>query len=43
VSQGQGDGVKRLHHPVAGPPKMEFSAFAVDSRPDLDMVIYNPR
>ena len=40
--QGHGDGVKVLHHPIAGPLAMEFSAFAVDGRPDLNMVIYNP-
>jgi transcriptional regulator with XRE-family HTH domain len=41
--QGQhGDGTKILHHPVAGQLSMEFSAFAVDGRPDLTMVIYNP-
>ena len=40
--QGHGDGVKTLHHPIAGPLAMEFSAFAVDGRPDLNMVIYNP-
>ncbi|MEJ0024797.1 MAG: helix-turn-helix transcriptional regulator [Rhizomicrobium sp.] len=37
-----GDGVKVLHHPIAGPLSMEFSAFAVDGRSDLNMVIYNP-
>jgi len=37
-----GDGTKVLHHPTAGPLSMEFSAFAVDGRPDLSMVIYNP-
>jgi transcriptional regulator with XRE-family HTH domain len=40
--QGHGDGVKVLHHPIAGPLSMEFSAFAVDGRLDLNMVIYNP-
>jgi hypothetical protein len=40
--QGYGDGVKVLHHPVAGKLSMEFSTFAVDGRPDLNMVIYNP-
>ncbi|HUO91345.1 MAG TPA: helix-turn-helix transcriptional regulator [Rhizomicrobium sp.] len=40
--QAHGDGRKVLHHPVAGPLAMEFSAFAVDGRPDLTMVIYNP-
>lgn len=40
--QGHCDGVKVLHHPVAGKLSMEFSGFAVDGRPDLTMVIYNP-
>jgi transcriptional regulator with XRE-family HTH domain len=37
-----GDGTKTLHHAIAGPLRMEYSAFAVDGRPDLGMVIYNP-
>jgi len=40
--QGHGEGLKILHHPVAGKLAMEFSSFAVDGRPDLAMVIYNP-
>jgi transcriptional regulator with XRE-family HTH domain len=40
--QGHGDGLKVLHHPVAGELSMEFSGFAVDGRPDLTLVIYNP-
>jgi len=40
--QGHGDGRKVLHHPVAGELVMEFSGFAVDGRPDLTMVVYNP-
>lgn len=40
--QVHGDGLKVLHHPVAGKLSMEFSGFAVDGRPDLTMVIYNP-
>ncbi len=40
--QVHGDGVKTLHHPKAGALSMEFSAFAVDGRPDLNMVVYNP-
>lgn len=40
--QGHGDGVKALIHPIAGNLSMEFSAFVVDGRPDLAMVIYNP-
>lgn len=34
--------VKHLRHPVLGPISFEYSAFAVDGRPDLSMVIYNP-
>ena len=37
-----GDGVKRIHHPVAGLLSMEFSSFAVEGRPELGMIIYNP-
>src|SRR5262245_60121198 len=37
-----GEGVKQLRHPLLGPIAMEYSAFAVDGRPDLGMVVYNP-
>jgi transcriptional regulator with XRE-family HTH domain len=37
-----GEGTKRLHHPELGVLDMEFSAFAVDGRPDLGMVVYHP-
>jgi hypothetical protein len=37
-----GDGVKHMKHPVLGPISFEFSAFAIDGRPDLSMVVYNP-
>ena len=37
-----GEGVKRLRHPVLGAIELEYSAFAVDGRPDLGMVVYNP-
>ena len=37
-----GEGSKQLRHPVAGPLAMEFSTFAVDGRPDLSLVVYNP-
>jgi transcriptional regulator with XRE-family HTH domain len=40
--QAHGDGVKVLHHRAVGALKMELSAFAVDGRPDLNLVIYNP-
>jgi len=31
-----------MRHPVLGPIAFEYSAFAVDGRPDLTMVVYNP-
>jgi len=40
--QTHGDGVKRLRHPVLGPIALEYSSFAVDGRPDLQMIVYNP-
>lgn len=39
---GHADGLKRLHHPVHGLMELEFSAFSVDGRPDLGMIVYNP-
>ncbi|UFZ05257.1 helix-turn-helix transcriptional regulator [Bradyrhizobium ontarionense] len=42
VQGRHGDGVKVLQHPIAGSLSLEFSGFAVDGRPDLTMVIYNP-
>lgn len=40
--QRHGEGLKVLHHPVAGRLSLEFSGFAVDGRPDLTLVVYNP-
>ena len=37
-----GEGIKHLRHPVAGLLALEYSAFSVDGRPDLSLVIYNP-
>jgi transcriptional regulator with XRE-family HTH domain len=37
-----GEGVKHVRHPVLGPIAFEYSAFSVDGRPDLGMVVYNP-
>ncbi len=39
---GRADGIKRLHHPEIGLIELEFSTFAVDGRPDLGMMVYNP-
>jgi transcriptional regulator with XRE-family HTH domain len=40
--RSHGEGVKHIRHPVLGPIAFEHSAFAVDGRPDLSMVVYNP-
>lgn len=37
-----GEGVKHIRHPVLGAVTFEYSAFAVDGRADLSMVVYNP-
>jgi transcriptional regulator with XRE-family HTH domain len=37
-----GDGVKQLLHPDVGPIRLEYSGFAVDGRPDLSLIVYNP-
>jgi transcriptional regulator with XRE-family HTH domain len=40
--RSHGEVVKQIRHPVLGPLAFEYSAFAVDGRPDLSMVVYNP-
>lgn len=40
--RAHGDGVKHIRHPVLGPVAFEYSGFAVDGRPELSMVVYNP-
>jgi transcriptional regulator with XRE-family HTH domain len=40
--RGFGEGVKHIRHPLLGPIAFEQSAFAVDGRPDLSMLVYNP-
>jgi transcriptional regulator with XRE-family HTH domain len=37
-----GEGVKHIRHPVFGRFAFEYSAFAVDGRQDLSMVVYTP-
>lgn len=37
-----GGGNKRLIHPQAGEIALEYSSFAVDGRPDLGMMVFNP-
>jgi MmyB-like transcription regulator ligand binding domain len=42
VQGHHGEKVKHIRHPVLGPLAFEYSAFAVDGRTDLTMVVYNP-
>ncbi|MGK9051575.1 helix-turn-helix transcriptional regulator [Neorhizobium petrolearium] len=37
-----GEGAKTIRHAVVGEITFEFSSFAIDGRPDLKMMIYNP-
>jgi transcriptional regulator with XRE-family HTH domain len=37
-----GEVVKHIRHAILGPLAFEYSAFGVDGRPDLSMVVYNP-
>jgi len=37
-----GEGVKRIRHPVLGHIAFEYSAFAIEGRRDLSLVVYNP-
>lgn len=42
VRSNYGEGPKQIRHATAGPIALEYSAFAVDGRPDLNMVVYTP-
>jgi transcriptional regulator with XRE-family HTH domain len=42
VRGAHGEAVKHIRHPVLGRLAFEYSAFAVDGRSDLSMVVYNP-
>lgn len=37
-----GEVVKAINHPTAGRLSLDYSAFAVQGRPDLDLIIYTP-
>ncbi len=39
--RSHGEAIKRIRHPLLGSLAFEYSAFAVDGRPDLTMVVYN--
>jgi len=40
--RSHGEGTKTIRHRTLGLLSFEYSAFAVDGRPDLSMVVYNP-
>lgn len=40
--QQLGEGLKQIRHPEVGLLALEYSTFAVDGRPDLAMLVYNP-
>jgi transcriptional regulator with XRE-family HTH domain len=42
VRAAHGEAVKHIRHPTLGPLAFEYSAFAVDGRTDLSMVVHNP-
>ncbi|NWE46684.1 helix-turn-helix transcriptional regulator [Pseudomonas gingeri] len=39
---GDAETAKRLLHPELGPIELEYSAFSIDGRPDLGMIVYTP-
>ncbi|HTV93732.1 MAG TPA: helix-turn-helix transcriptional regulator [Verrucomicrobiae bacterium] len=40
--RNHGEGTKHIAHPTAGLMTFEYSSFAVDGKPHLNMVVYNP-
>jgi transcriptional regulator with XRE-family HTH domain len=42
VRAAHGEAVKHIRHPTLGPLAFEYSAFGVDGRTDLTMVVHNP-
>lgn len=42
LGHAEAGSTKRLRHPELGPIELEYSAFSVDGRPDLGMIIYAP-
>jgi len=42
VLPGHGEMVKHIRHPTLGRVAFEYSTFAVDGRPDLSLLVYNP-
>ena len=42
VRSNYGEKPKLIHHPIIGKLQLDYSAFTVEGRPDLTMVVYNP-
>lgn len=40
--QSYGEGTKQIAHPTAGPISLEYSAFTVDTHPNLRMIVFTP-
>ena len=40
--QTYGEGTKQFAHPLVGEVNLEYSAFAVDGRPELGLIVYTP-
>jgi transcriptional regulator with XRE-family HTH domain len=40
--QSHGEAVKHIRHPLLGRIAFEYSVFAIDGRPDLSLLVYNP-
>ena len=43
ADRAQGDGVKRLHHPVVGPIALKTSAFNLDGKDGFGMLVFVPQ
>jgi hypothetical protein len=41
-SPSRAEAVKHIRHPILGRIAFEYSVFAVDGRPDLSLLVYNP-
>jgi hypothetical protein len=40
--RSHGEGVKNIVHPREGAMALEYTAFVVESEPDLRMIVYTP-
>lgn len=42
LGYNEGHSIKHVKHPVLGTVELEYSAFSVDGRPDLGLIVYTP-